>query len=399
VAKKMPPRHEGTKIHQGIIFNYNLMPDLFQIFVKPVGANCNLRCTYCYYLDKKNLYQKAGSSKMNYEILENYIKQHIDASTDDPVMFSWHGGEPLLAGIDFYRKVVALQKKYLPAGKTAINGIQTNGTLIDEEWCRFFRSEKFIAGISIDGPERFHNKHRLTPSGESTLTKVLHGYDLLLKNGITTEILCVVGSHNSDQPLELYNFFRQLGVVYLTLLPLVERDHSKNSGASDASVGPENFGHFLSAIFDEWIKNDIGRIKVQIFEEALRTAFKQEHTLCIFKAVCGGVPVIEHNGDFYSCDHYVESDHLIGNIKDISLEDMLESPRQKEFGMLKLNTLTRYCLDCDVLDMCNGECPKNRFIRTPGGESGLNYLCAGYKQFFNHCKPFIEVLRQTWLNQ
>ena len=314
-------------------------------------------------------------------------------------MFSWHGGEPLLAGIDFYRKAVALQKKYLPYGRSAINGIQTNGTLIDDEWCRFFRSENFIAGISIDGPERFHNKHRLTSAGESTLTSVLHGYDLLLKYGITTEILCVVSSHNSDHSLELYDFFRRLGALYLTFLPLVERDHSKASGASDASVRSEDFGHFLSAIFDEWIEHDIGRIKVQIFEEALRSAFKQEHTLCIFKGCCGGVPVIEHNGDFYSCDHYVESDHLVGNIKDTSLADLLESPRQKRFGMAKSDTLPRYCLDCDVLEMCNGECPKNRFISTPDGEPGLNYLCAGYKLFFNHCKPFIGVLRQTWSNQ
>jgi len=375
------------------------MPDNFQIFVKPAGAACNLRCTYCYYLEKKDLYKGAGSLKMNDEILEEYIKQHIEAATDDPVMFSWHGGEPLLAGIDFYRKAVSLQKKYLPAGKPAINGIQTNGTLIDDEWCRFFRSENFITGISIDGPERFHNKHRLTPSGGSTLTSVLHGYDLLLKYGITTEILCVVSSHNSDHPLELYNLFRQLGAAYLTFLPLVERDHSKASGASDASVRPADFGHFLSAIFDEWIEHDIGRIKVQIFEEAFRSAFKQEHTLCIFKAVCGGVPVIEHNGDFYSCDHYVESEHLVGNIKDISLADLLESPRQKGFGMSKSNTLPRYCLDCDVLNMCYGECPKNRFILTPDGKPGLNYLCSGYKLFFNHCKPFIDVLRKTWLDQ
>jgi uncharacterized protein len=370
------------------------MPEDFQIFVKPVGAACNLGCTYCYYLDKKNIYQEEWPLKMNNEILEKYIRQHIEASKDDPVMFSWHGGEPLLAGIDFYRKAVALQNKYLPAGRSAINGIQTNGTILNDEWCHFLKSENFIAGISIDGPAGFHNMHRLTPSGDQTFRKVMKGYDLLQKYGIPSEILCVVSSQNSADPLGVYNFFRQLGAAYMTFLPLVEKDCSKELSVSERSVKPEDFGRFLSAIFDEWTENDIGRIKVQIFEEALRTAFRQDHALCIFKVDCGGVPVVEHNGDFYSCDHYVESEHLVGSINGTSLADLLESPRQKEFGMAKSKTLPRYCIDCDVRDMCNGECPKNRFISTPGGEPGLNYLCAGYKLFFNHCKPFIEALKQ-----
>ncbi len=337
----------------------------FQIFVKPVGAACNLGCTYCYYLEKKDLYQGEGSLMMSDEILEEYIKQHIEASSDDQVFFSWHGGEPLLAGIDFFRKAVALQKENLPSGRSALNGIQTNGTLINEEWCRFFKTENFIIGISIDGPDCYHNKHRLTKEGEPTLSRVLKGFELLRKNGITSEILCVVSSHNSGSPLEIYNFFREIGARYITFLPLVEKDHSKVSGASDASVKPEDFGRFLSAIFDEWKEHDIGKVKIQIFEEALRSAFKQEHTLCIFKPDCGGVPVIEHNGDFYSCDHYVDSDHIVGNINDTLLRDLLASPRQKEFGMAKSKTLPHYCLGCDVLEMCNGECPKNRFILTP----------------------------------
>jgi uncharacterized protein len=375
------------------------MPDAFQIFIKPVGAICNLGCTYCYYLNKIDFYQGDGSFRMSDDILEKYIKQHIETSYDEPVFFSWHGGEPLLAGIDFYRKAVALQKKYLPPGRSAINGIQTNGTLIDDEWCRFFKTEKFILGISIDGPEYYHNKHRLTTTGEPTLSWVLKGFGLLREYGIASEVLCVVSFHNSGNPLEIYNFIKGLGARYITFLPLVERDYSKASGVSDKSVKPEDFGRFLSVIFDEWTEHDIGRIKIQIFEEALRRAFNQEHTLCIFKTECGGVPVVEHNGDFYSCDHYVDSEHLIGNIKDTTLSDLLESPRQKEFGMAKSKTLPCYCIDCDVRDMCNGECPKNRFILTPDGEPGLNYLCAGYKLFFNHCMPFIEVLRKTWLGQ
>ena len=375
------------------------MPDDFQIFVKPVGAVCNLGCTYCYYLGKKDLYASSGSLRMSDDILERYIKQHIEASSDDTIFFSWHGGEPLLAGIDFYKKAVSIQKKNLPSGRKVLNGIQTNGTLLDEEWCHFLKSENFIIGISIDGPPDLHNKHRITPAGDHTSERVLRGYELLKKFKITSEILCVVNSANSLHPLEVYNFFRQLGTEYLSFLPLVERDPSGEAGVSDSSVRPEDFGRFLSVIFDEWAGHDIGKIKVQIFEEALRPAFNQDHTLCIFKTDCGGVPVLEHNGDFFSCDHFVDHVHMIGNILQKPVSEMLDDPQQKRFGKAKSQTLPRYCLQCDVLSMCNGECPKNRFITTPDGQSGLNYLCSGYKLFFNHCKPFISVLREIGLQQ
>ncbi len=375
------------------------MPDDFQIFVKPVGAVCNLGCTYCYYLNKKDLYESSGSLRMSDDILEKYIKQHIEASSDDTIFFSWHGGEPLLAGIDFYRKVVSMQKKNLPSGRKVLNGIQTNGTLLDEEWCHFLKSENFIIGISIDGPPDLHNKHRITPAGDHTSERVLRGYELLKKFKITSEILCVVNSSNSLHPLEVYNFFRQLGTEYLSFLPLVERDPSGEAGVSESTVRPEDFGRFLSVIFDEWTGHDIGKIKVQIFEEALRPAFNQEHTLCIFKVDCGRVPVLEHNGDFFSCDHFVDHVHMIGNILHKPVSEMLYDPQQKRFGKAKSQTLPRYCLQCDVLSMCNGECPKNRFITTPDGQPGLNYLCSGYKLFFNNCKPFISVLREIGLQQ
>ncbi|HNY14019.1 MAG TPA: anaerobic sulfatase maturase [Bacteroidales bacterium] len=375
------------------------MPDDFQIFVKPVGAVCNLGCTYCYYLSKKDLYESSGSLRMSDDILEKYIKQHIEASSDDTIFFSWHGGEPLLAGIDFYRKVVSMQKKNLPSGRKVLNGIQTNGTLLDEEWCHFLKSENFIIGISIDGPPDLHNKHRITPAGDHTSERVLRGYELLKKFKITSEILCVVNSSNSLHPLEVYNFFRQLGTEYLSFLPLVERDPSGEAGVSESTVRPEDFGRFLSVIFDEWTGHDIGKIKVQIFEEALRPAFNQEHTLCIFKVDCGRVPVLEHNGDFFSCDHFVDHVHMIGNILHKPVSEMLYDPQQKRFGKAKSQTLPRYCLQCDVLSMCNGECPKNRFITTPDGQPGLNYLCSGYKLFFNNCKPFISVLREIGLQQ
>ena len=371
----------------------------FQIFIKPVGAVCNLHCSYCYYLCKKDLYPEKGSPRMSHELLEKYIIQHIEATTDDVIMFSWHGGEPTLAGLDFFRKAVAFQKKHTPGGARILNGIQTNGTLLDQKWCRFLSEENFLVGISIDGPEELHDLNRSDINDTGSFGKVMKGYELLKKHGITTEILCVLNSQNVRHSLVIYDFFKDLGVKYMTFLPLVERDPGSSTGVSTNSVPAEQFGVFLSEIFNRWVEKDIGSIKIQVFEEASRRAFNQDHTLCIFKVNCGGVPVVEHNGDIYSCDHYVDSDHLIGNINDGSLEEFLDSERQHAFGKAKSNTLPRYCRECTVLDMCNGECPKNRFISTPDGEPGLNCLCSGYKIFFEHCQPFIESLRAVWLKQ
>jgi uncharacterized protein len=361
----------------------------FQIFAKPVGARCNLRCKYCYYIKKLNLDPDQGSGLMPDFILERYIRQHIEASTEKVKCFSWHGGEPTIAGIDFFRKVVRLQKKHIPPGREVINGIQTNGTLLNDEWCRFMADEGFILGISIDGPGDLHNNFRISLTDQPTLDRVLKGYELLKVNKVATEILCVVNSGNVMYPEKVYDFLKQLDPRFITFLPLVE---PAAAGVSAASVGSLHFGHFLSAVFDEWIENDIGRVKVQIFEEAVRPAFKLEHTLCIFKKNCGGVPVLESNGDFYSCDHYVDRTHLVGNITEGTIAGFLDSEQQKSFGNAKSATLPKYCRKCDVLEMCNGECPKNRFIKTPDGEPGLNYLCEGYKYFFRHCKPFVEAI-------
>ena len=371
----------------------------FQVFVKPVGPVCNLSCSYCYYLEKKILYPGDDNFLMNDEILEKYIIRHIQASTENVINFSWHGGEPLLAGIDFYRKVLSFQRRYKPAGSVIINGIQTNGTLLDDEWCRFLATEKFIVGMSIDGPGELHNNHRRTKADGTTLKMVLYGYELLMKHGVIPEILCVVNSGNVKYPLVIYDFFKELGTKYITFLPLVEQQPGTISGVSEDSVPSEEFGCFLSAIFDEWVEKDIGEIKIQIFEEAARTAFNQDHTLCIFKVNCGGVPVLEHTGDFYSCDHYVSADYLLGNIRDKTLTYFLDSEKQKAFGMAKSLTLPGYCIECEVRPMCNGECPKNRFIITPDGEAGLNYLCRGYKYFFNHCRPFVEAIAEAWRNK
>jgi uncharacterized protein len=368
----------------------------YQIFAKPVGALCNLRCRYCYYLEKNELYPGRRSFLMNDEMLERYILQNIEASTEELINFSWHGGEPLMAGIGFFRKAVALQKKIIPSGRTIINGIQTNGTLIDEEWGRFLAEENFIVGISIDGPGDLHNRFRRTVDNKPALHKTLEGYEILRKNGIISEILCVVNSDNVKHPYVVYDFLKQLGTKYLTFLPLVERLDDTGSGVSPESVVAGDFGDFLMSVFDEWVEHDIGEIKIQIIEEAARSAFNQEHTLCIFRVNCGGVPVLEHNGDFYSCDHYVDSEHLVGNISSGTLAGFLDSDQQQAFGRIKSQTLPQYCLECEVRSMCNGECPKNRFIYTPDGEPGLNYLCAGYKKFFKHCRPFAEAVAAIW---
>lgn len=323
---------------------------------------------------------------MTDENLEKYIILHIEASTEPDISFSWHGGEPTLAGLDFFRKVVNLQQRRKPSGRNIINGIQTNATLLNDNWCKFLASEGFFVGISIDGPEELHNKFRVSKGKAGSFRKTLNGYELLKKHNIPTELLTVVNAENVNFPNEVYSFLKQLGSKYMTFLPLVEREPGSHSGASSISVPAAAFGSFLSTIFDEWVTEDIGSIKIQIIEEAARTAFNQEHTLCIFKKTCGGVPVVEHNGDFFSCDHYVDKEHLIGNIYKISLTEMLDSDEQQAFGLAKFVTLPEYCLECEVRNMCNGECPKNRFIKSPSGEPGLNYICPGYKSFFNHIK-------------
>jgi uncharacterized protein len=364
----------------------------FQVFAKPVGAECNLRCSYCYYTGNRKY---TGHTRMDDDLLEKYIVQQIDAATGDTVMFSWHGGEPVTAGLDFYKKAVLFQKRHIPPGKAVINGIQTNGTLLNEEWCRFLAEEKFMAGISIDGPEHLHNAYRITRKGGGSFQRVMHGYYLLQQAGVQTEILCVIHSENVRYPIEVYQFFKHIGARFLTFLPLVEKQQDSVTGVTSASVPADAFGHFLIAVFDEWIKNDIGKIQIQLFEEALRPFFNREHTLCIFKKECGGVPVVDFNGDFYTCDHYVDDKHLLGNIRNNTIAGYLNSNAQNTFGRLKYETLPSYCRVCEVREMCNGECPKNRFIKTPDGESGLNYLCEGYKLFFKSFMPFAIAVKQV----
>jgi uncharacterized protein len=365
----------------------------FQIFAKPVGARCNLHCLYCYYLP----HWDSGFHRMSDELLAVYILQHIEACTDPVIRFSWHGGEPTLLGLEGFRRIVALQKKFCPADRRIINGIQTNGILLNEEWCRFLAEEEFAVGLSLDGAERIHDQYRVTAKGDPSHSHVMQAYERLRESGVQTECLCVVHSGNVHLPLEIYDFFCSIGVPYLTFLPLVE--HLGDGRISARTIAADAWGEFLCTIFDVWMDRGIGRIKIQIFEEATRPAFGLEHTLCIFRKTCGGVPVLDYNGDVYSCDHFVEPRYRLGNIRETPLAMMLDSPYQQSFGRAKQETLTQQCRVCAALDMCNGGCPKNRFIQTADGEAGLNYLCSGYKRFFNHCRPFVSTLAELWRKQ
>jgi len=371
----------------------------FQVFVKPIGPTCNLGCDYCYYLDKGTLYPGERSYRMADDVLEVYIVQQIAACPDPVIGFSWHGGEPCLLGLDYFRRIVALERKHCPPNRRFVNGIQTNGTLLDEAWCDFLAEEGFVVGLSLDGPQALHDRHRVTRDGKPTHAQALRGYRLLLQHGVPSEILCVVHADNVRHPLEVYRFFKQLQAQFVTFLPLVEPRPGAPGGVSPRSVPPEAFGAFLCAVFDEWQSQDIGRIKVQVFEEAARTAFGQPHTLCIFRPSCGDVPVVEHNGDFYSCDHFVDEAHRLGNIRETRLVELLESPAQRAFGQAKLEALPHTCRVCEVKEMCYGGCPKNRLLPTAEGQGRLNYLCAGYKQFFTHCQPFVRAIAAVWRQQ
>jgi uncharacterized protein len=364
----------------------------FQVFVKPAGALCNLACRYCYYREKDDTVPGAHSFRMPEDILEATIVRHIEAADGPVVGFSWHGGEPTMLGVDYFRTIVSLQRKHLPPGRRAVNAIQTNGTLLDDRWCRFLRENGFVVGLSVDGPEEFHDRHRRTVAGEPTFRRTMRGYELLKRYGIPSDILCVVHADNVGYPLDIYGFFREIGARHVSFLPLVVRPEEGMKRGAGLTVPADAWGEFLCAVFDEWIQNDIGRIEVQIFEEAARTAFGREHSLCVFRPTCGDIPVIERNGDVYSCDHYVDPEHRLGNIRETALADLLESPAQRKFGQAKLDSLPRVCLSCEVRTMCNGGCPKDRSARSPDGVEGLNLLCAGYRRFFRHCMPFVAAL-------
>jgi len=368
----------------------------FQIFAKPGGAVCNLECRYCYYLEKETLYPGTRAFKMDDDLLEEYIIQHIELSPGDVIRFSWHGGEPTILGVDYFRRIVELQRKHASPSRRIVNALVTNGTLLNGEWCDFLAGEGFAVGLSLDGPADLHDRYRVSRNQKPTHKRVMHGYSLLCKHGVPCDILCVVNETNVREPARVYRFFKEIGAAFVGFLPLVQHIDRGDEAEGPKSVPAADYGEFLNTIFDEWIRNDIGRILIQNFDEAARPVRGLEHALCIFRQTCGDIPALEHNGDLYSCDHFVDNDHLLGNILETSLAELLYGSTHEEFGNRKRDSLPRFCKECEVLDMCNGGCPKDRFISSPDGESGLNYLCEGFKSFFTHCRPVFERLLPLW---
>lgn len=374
----------------------------FHLMTKPIGSRCNLDCSYCFYLEKEKLYTDRGGMRMTREVLETYIRDYIAAQPGPVVHFAWQGGEPTLLGVDFYRTAVALQAKYA-GGKTIENAFQTNGVLLDDEWGAFLAVHRFLVGISIDGPARLHDSYRVDKGGRPTFDRVMAGIEVLKKHRVEFNTLTTVHRKNSGHALEVYQFLRKIGSGYIQFIPIVERDAvSQENGlwlapppdhaggedldaqVTEWTVRPKDFGDFLCRIFDEWVQRDVGRVFVQQFDAALANWCGQPSGVCIFSENCGRALAVEHNGDIYSCDHYVYPKYKLGNLMNASLAGMVDSPTQLEFGSAKSATLPAYCRTCPVRFACHGECPKHRFLTTPSGEPGLNYLCAGYKKFFMH---------------
>lgn len=386
------------------------------VMSKPIGPICNLDCEYCYYLHKEDLYPDSQSWRMPAETLDNYIHQYIEAQPDgaEEVTFAWQGGEPTLLGVDFFRRVVELQKKHIPDSKRFVNTLQTNGVLLDDDWCSFFLENKFLVGLSIDGPAEMHDRYRYDKKGQPTFDSVLRGMKLLKQHGVDFNALVVVNRENADHGRRVYTYLRDNGVQFLQFIPIVERRgvgvHPEapveieptdpvERLVSSRSVLPEQFGDFLISVFDEWVQRDVGKVFVQIFDQALSAWTGVEPSLCIFRRECGRAMAIEHNGDVYACDHFVEPEYKLGNILDLPIVDMANSDFQQKFGSDKETSLPQYCRDCEVRFACNGECPKNRFIETPDGEAGLNYLCGGYRKFFNHIDPVMRQMADEVKNQ
>ena len=381
------------------------------VMLKPAGAHCNLACKYCYYLEKNKLYPTAQRHLMSDEMLEQFTREYIEAQTMNQVLFTWHGGEPLLRSIDFYRKALSLQQKYA-GGRRIDNVIQTNGTLLTDEWCEFFAQNHWLVGISIDGPQPDHDHYRLTAAGKPSWKKVMQGIKLLKKHGVEWNAMAVVNAYNANHPLEFYRFFKENGCQFLQFTPIVERLTRHEDGRtlasladkdeislSEASVTPEQWGYFLCAIFDEWVRKDVGKIFVEIFDCTLANWMGISPGICAYSKECGHAGVMEHNGDVYSCDHFVFPEYKLGNIRDYSLIDMLYGEQQQEFSRLKHSSLPRQCKECDMEFACHGECPKNRFMKDKYGDSGLNYLCPGYYHYYQHVAPYMDYMKQELMSQ
>jgi uncharacterized protein len=374
-------------------------PPAFHILMKPTGAVCNLYCKYCFFLSKKSLYPDS-KFQMSEDILEMYLKQHLESHQAPDVVIAWQGGEPTLIGLDFFKKSVELVNKLKRPDQKVSYTVQTNGTQLNDAWCEFFKANNFLIGLSTDGPKNIHDTYRRTRSGDGSFDQVMRGLDFLKKHKVDVNILCTVNAANQDHPLEVYRFFRdELGISFIQFIPIIERVSAADLTAAnegdqvtDRSVDPLTYGKFLSAVFDEWVKADVGRVYVQHFDSALANWIGVPGAVCVFSPVCGTALCLEHNGDLYSCDHFVDPNYKLGNIQEKHLIDLISSDQQRKFGLAKAGTLPKYCRDCSVKFACHGECPKNRFIKTPDGEDGLNYLCSGYKEFFAHIDKPMKVM-------
>lgn len=370
---------------------------------KPIGARCNLDCEYCYYTEKSKLYQGASTQEMSEELLERFIKDYIGTAALSRVPFTWHGGEPLLRPLSFYQKVVELQKKYA-SGKKIENCIQTNGTLLTDEFCQFFKDNDWLVGVSLDGPKQLHDRFRKNRKGLPSFDRVMKGVSLLDKHGVPWNAMATVNRYNADYPKEFYSFFKRLGCHYIQFTPVVERIVRQGDGRHLAmvpdcgalagySVLPEQWGTFLCTLFDQWVREDVGCYFIQLFESVLALWNREDPAVCTLGKKCGHAAVMEFNGDIYSCDHFVSPEYKLGNLNEKSLLELLYSPAQDKFGAMKTNGLPRQCRECQYLFACNGECPKNRFALSEDGEPGLNYLCKGYRMFFHHAAPYMDYLK------
>jgi len=368
----------------------------FHVLAKPIGPICNLDCEYCFYLQKKALFPESKNFRMTDSVLENFTRKYIEAQPmgTQKIDFAWQGGEPTLMGVDFFRKAIGYQRTSARPGMTITNSLQTNGTLLDDEWGKFLHDQGFLVGLSIDGPEEIHNKFRLDKKGRGSFREVMHGLEMLQKHSVEFNTLTVVQSHNSQYPLEVYDFLKDCGSTFFQFIPIVEPD--PNDTVTYRSVPPERYGSFLNGVFDRWLEqSDVGEIFVQDFDLLLSQVMGMPATLCVHAETCGRSVAIEHNGDLFSCDHFVNREDQIGNVLQHTMVSMLDGPQQTKFGQDKRDGLPQYCLDCEFLEYCNGGCPKDRLVETPAGEPGLNYLCEGYKTYYSHTIPTFEKMAEA----
>jgi uncharacterized protein len=390
-------------------------PPAFHLLAKPTGATCNLDCQYCFFLSKEILYP-GSRFRMTDELLESYLQQLLEAHRTPEVTVAWQGGEPTLMGLDFFKRSVEYAEKLKKPNQTVVYTMQTNGTKLDDEWCAFFKEHNFLIGLSVDGPEEIHNTYRLNKGGKGTFDQVMRGWEVLKKHEVDFNILCTVHAANADHPVEVYRFFRdELGANFVQFIPIIERTTPDTAplanegwGKTDTgerplytqdghivthrSVKPKQFGSFLIGVFEEWVRRDVGTVYVQMFDVALANWVGAPGAVCVFQPTCGMALALEHSGDLYSCDHFVEPDYLLGNIQETPMIELVASDKQRQFGLDKRDKLTRYCQECEVRFACHGGCPRNRFIKTPEGEPGLNYLCAGYKLFFHHVDQPMRIM-------